>query len=132
VKILVPIDGSECSFRALRFATDLAGLEADSEVHVVHVTDAKSDATEELLDRAEAVLREEGIDREPTVVIDSHLSEPGYADKVGKEILRLVDEKGYDHVVMGHHGSGMIGRAILGSAAETVMRAAEVPATIIP
>lgn len=44
----------------------------------------------------------------------------------------MVAEEGYDHVVMGHHGSGMVDRAMLGSAAETVVDAKEVPVTIVP
>jgi nucleotide-binding universal stress UspA family protein len=132
VKVLVPIDGSDCSFRALRFAADLLELEAGSELHVVHFTDAETDATDGLVRRAGRVLSEEGVDEEPEVVVDTGLSDPGYADRIGKEILAMVEAEEFDHVVMGHHGSGVIGRAILGSAAETVVRAAEVPATVIP
>jgi nucleotide-binding universal stress UspA family protein len=33
---------------------------------------------------------------------------------------------------MGHHGSGAVQRAILGSAAEAVVRSESVPVTIIP
>ena len=70
--------------------------------------------------------------RDPEIATNLRMSRPGYANRVGKDILHLVEERGYDHVVMGHHGTGRIGRAILGSAAETVVQAAEVPSTIIP
>ncbi|MFB6141334.1 MAG: universal stress protein [Halosimplex sp.] len=131
MKILVPIDGSDCSFRALEHAVDLAGR-YEGELHVVHVTDHRTESTEELLARAEALLAEAGIADEPEVVTDLRMSDPKYADRVGKDVLRMAEEGDYDHVVMGHHGTGRIGRAILGSAAETVVRAAEVPATIVP
>lgn len=131
MEVLVPIDGSECSYRALRFAIDFA-RRYDAALHVVHVTDYVGEETEAILDRAEGILDEEGVLDDPELVTDVRLSEPRYATRVGKDVLELVAEEGYDHVVMGHHGSGAVGRVILGSAAETVVRAAETPATIVP
>jgi nucleotide-binding universal stress UspA family protein len=54
------------------------------------------------------------------------------AGRVGKEIVSMATEQDFDHVVMGHHGSGAVERAILGSAAETVLRAEEFPVTVVP
>jgi len=54
------------------------------------------------------------------------------AGRVGDEILAHADDIEADHVVMGHHGAGMVERAILGSAAETVVRGEAVPVTIVP
>lgn len=129
--ILTPIDGSECSFRALAFAIEL-GERFDGSLHVVHITDYQGEGTNDVIERAEEALAEAGVDTTPTVETNLRISSPGYANRVGKDILRLVEEEGHDHVVMGHHGTGRVGRAILGSAAETVLRAAEVPATTIP
>jgi nucleotide-binding universal stress UspA family protein len=42
----------------------------------------------------------------------------------------FAEDGSYDHVVMGHHGSGTVGRAILGSADETVVRAESLPVTV--
>ncbi len=130
MRILAPIDGSECSFRALRHATEMArALEAD--LHVVHVTDVEGEDTEALLERAREVLDEAGIEDDPEVATDLRLGQVGYADRVGEDVLGIADEGDYDHVVMGHHGSGIVKRAVLGSAAETVVRAGEVPVTVI-
>jgi nucleotide-binding universal stress UspA family protein len=130
MEILVPIDGSECSMRALRFACEMADR-YDGSLHAVHVTDMETDATEEIVRRATEVCDEEGVDDEPEVLSDSSMQfQP--SRHVGKDVIKLVQERGYDHVVMGHHGSGAVGRAILGSAAETVVRANEVPVTVIP
>ncbi len=90
--VLVPIDSSENSIRALEFAVELAER-TDTDLHTVHVTDLKTSTTENLLD--------------------------------------LVEEEGYEHVVMGHHGSGLVGRAILGSTTETVVGDIDVPVTVI-
>ncbi len=129
--VLAPIDGSECSFRALEFATEFAER-FDATLHVVHITDYEGEGTNDVVERAEEVLSDAEVDTTPTIETNLSMSTPGYANRVGKDILRIVDEKGHDHVVMGHHGTGRVGRAILGSAAETVLRAAEVPATTIP
>ncbi len=131
MKILAPIDGSACSFRALRFAADLT-RRYDGQLDVIHITDYEGEQTEELIERAETILMEEGIVETPEVKSDLRMSKPRYADRVGKDILDIVEEEGHDHVVMGHHGSGAIGRMIIGSAAETVIRATDTPATIIP
>ncbi|NEU59093.1 universal stress protein [Halorussus sp. MSC15.2] len=128
--ILVPIDGSECSFRALDFAIEFA-RRFEASLHVVHITDVETDATDDILDRARERLDEAGVTDEPEVSTDVDLSfRP--AERVGKDILELVDERSYDHVVMGHHGGSTIDRAILGSAAHTVVQEEAVPVTIVP
>lgn len=131
MNVLVPVDGSDCSFRALEFATEFV-RRYEGTLHVVHITDYQGEETSEVIRRAEEVVSDAGLKDEPEITTDLRMSDPGYANQVGKEILRLVEEREYDHVIMGHHGTGRIGRAILGSAAETVVRAAEVPSTIIP
>ncbi|WP_158058522.1 universal stress protein [Halorussus halophilus] len=130
MQILVPIDGSDCSFRALEFATEFA-RRYEASLHVVHITDAETDATDDIADRARELLAEAGIEDQPEVSTDVELTfRP--ANRVGEGILELVEERGYDHVVMGHHGSGAVERAILGSAAHTVIEEEAVPVTIVP
>ncbi|WP_135853273.1 universal stress protein [Halorussus salinus] len=130
MEVLVPIDGSECSFRALDFAIDFA-RRFEASLHVVHVSDSETDATDEILDRARERLDEAGVPDEPEVSTDVDLSfRP--AERVGKDILALVEERGYDHVVMGHHGSGAVDRMMLGSAAHTVVEEETVAVTIVP
>ncbi|AHG05016.1 universal stress protein UspA [Halobacterium sp. DL1] len=130
MEILVPVDGSDCSFRALEFAAEMA-RRYEANIHVVHFTDTETDATDEIVDRAQDVLDAQNVDAVPEVSTDVDL-EFRPADQVGEDILDLVADHGYDHVVMGHHGSGTIERVILGSAAETVMRSERVPVTVIP
>lgn len=130
MEILVPIDGSECSTRALDFAIEFA-RRFEASLHVVHVSDEETDATDEILARARERLVEAGVEDEPEISTDVDLAfRP--ADRVGEVILELVEERGYDHVVMGHHGGGAVDRAMLGSAAHTVVEEESVPATVVP
>lgn len=128
--VLVPVDDSDCSFRALEFGADMAAR-YDATLHVVHFADDSTTTSDAVLERARRVLDARGVDADPEVNADVDVDVRS-AGRVGSEILDLVDERGYDHVVMGHHGAGTIERAILGSAAETVLRAEKVPVTVIP
>ena len=128
MEILVPVDNSDCSFRALGFGADMAAR-YDADLHVVHFADEESAVTDAVLERSQRVLDARDSSADPEVSTDVDVRSGGRA---GSEILDLVDERGYDHVVMGHHGAGTIERAILGSAAETVLRAEKVPVTVIP
>lgn len=131
MKVLVPIDGSDCSFRALEFAIELV-TQFEGTLQVVHITDYTGETTDQIIEQARDMLVDAGIESHPEIVTDTRMSNPRYANQVGKDILQIAEEQEYDHIVMGHHGTGRIGRAVLGSAAETVIRAVEHPATIIP
>ncbi|MFC7097409.1 universal stress protein [Halobaculum marinum] len=129
MEVLVAVDGSDNSDRALRRA--VAYAEAfDATVDVVHVSDGETSATDDVLERAEATLAE--LDAEADVSLD--VIEMGVPTdrEVAKELLALVEREGYDHVFMGHHGVGMVERTILGSAAEGVVRNTTVPVTVVP
>ncbi|WP_416838172.1 universal stress protein [Haloferax sp. DFSO52] len=129
MQILIPIDGTDASKRALDFGIEMA-VQMDGNLHVVHFTNKPTDATETILDDARTRLAAANIQSEPeltTLTIDVW-----NADRVGEEILDVVNEHGYDHVVMGHHEDGAVERAVFGSAAETVLRAEAVPMTIVP
>jgi nucleotide-binding universal stress UspA family protein len=128
--VLVAVDGSDNSIRALRFGSEFS-VRYDAELHVVHVSDEETAATEEVFDRARDVLAETdatadmGLRKTEEMRVRS-------AETAGKEILKYVTEHDVDHVVMGHHGVGRVERAMLGSASETVVRGTTVPVTVVP
>jgi nucleotide-binding universal stress UspA family protein len=128
--VLVPIDGSEGSFRALTFAAEFV-RKFDATLHVVHFSDEATPATDEILERAREMLESVGIESNLELSTDMQL-EFRPADQIGENVLKLVEENGYDHVIMSHRGSGTIERAILGSAAQTIVRDETVPVTIVP
>ncbi|MFB6086340.1 MAG: universal stress protein [Halodesulfurarchaeum sp.] len=130
-KILVPIDGTDVGFRALSFATELAEA-FDASLEVIHHTTEDSGDVTAVLDRAELILEKADVETSLEVAPDLDLDfRP--ADRLGEDVLDLVAERGYDHVVMGHEEPpGPVERAILGSAAETVLRSERVRLTVVP
>jgi nucleotide-binding universal stress UspA family protein len=130
MEILAPVDGSDCSFRALGFAAEMADR-YDGSVDVVHFAEAETDATDAVVDRAERILESQGVDADIEVSPDLDV-EFRLGDRVGEDVLDLVEARGYDHVVMGHSDASTLERALLGSAVETVVDAERVPVTVIP
>ncbi|MFB6154889.1 MAG: universal stress protein [Haloferacaceae archaeon] len=129
MNVLVAVDGSDCSRRALEFACGFV-TRFDAELSVVHVSDRRTEATDAILEWARETLAEAGVDAEAELSLRDISIRP--ASKAGEAILDLVDEEGYDHVVMGHHGDGVVEEAMLGSATETVISDASVGVTIVP
>ncbi|WP_267643612.1 universal stress protein [Haloarchaeobius amylolyticus] len=129
--VLAPIDGSECSFRALEFAIELAER-FGGKLDVVHITDHEDEEVDQLLERARAFCEERGRETTPELSYSVGISRMRYANKIGKDILELVEDRDIDHVVMGHHGGNTVDRLVLGSATETVTRANTIGVSVIP
>ena len=141
-RILVPIDGSDHSWKAVEYALETFDGE---EIHVLHVVDpAESVYTGveggysdqrsfEVARAAGEELCEEARDHaENTGALETTVLET--AVEVGRptrEILGYAADQEVDHIVMGSHGRSGVSRVLLGSVAETVMRRAAVPVTIL-
>jgi nucleotide-binding universal stress UspA family protein len=120
-KILVAYDGGEPAHRALELAADLA-QRFEAKVGVVSVIpirpsrvpanpwDDRAVHTTELAE-AKAILAKHGI--EPV------LYEP--AGDPAVTIEKIADEGGYDMVVVGSRGLGLLSRALQGSVSEHVV-----------
>lgn len=126
--VFVPIDASDASRRALEFAIQLTDRYGGN-LHVVHLSDAETEATEQVLADARETLGESPVDPE-LVLTDRFDVRP--AARVGKETLRLAKERDADHIVLGHDQASTAETAILGSAAITVVRASDLPVTVVP
>lgn len=126
--VFVPIDASDASRRALEFGIQLADR-YDGSLHVVHLSDAETDATEKVLADARETLAESAVEPE-LVLTDRFDVRP--AARVGKEALRLAKERDADHIVLGHGHVSAAENAILGSAAKTLVRASDLPVTVVP
>lgn len=130
--VLVPIDGSKPSTRALSFAVDLVA-NFDGTLDVVHVGDPDAEPIEQLLDRAREQCAAAGVDATVEAVPEPEVtSRMQYATKVGSVILDLAGERDVDHLVMGSHGREGVDEFVLGSAVGEVLGAHDYPVTVIP
>jgi nucleotide-binding universal stress UspA family protein len=134
-KILVPIDFSECSRKALHYATALAKL-CQAEIFLLHVLEMppvpvqaleiafmddtpKESAAKELSEWQAHV-------GSPTSVKSLVCSGSAYT-----EIVRTAEENNMDLIVIGSHGRTGLARLILGSTAERVVRHATCPVLVV-
>lgn len=129
--VLTPIDGSEPSFAALAFAVEFSDR-YDADLDVVHLTDERTEATGEMLERARMELRDAGLSIEPEVLSDPDAGGVGASTAAADRLLELIDERGYDHVVMGRHsGDRRLERLVLGSCSERLVARAPIPVTVV-
>jgi nucleotide-binding universal stress UspA family protein len=123
-RILVPVDGSETAEAILPFAEKVAGP-VDAEVILLHVlADAKGGHV--FPNRAEAVKYLNSL--------SERLADKGVRVRTGirngplpEVILGAADKWSVDLIAMATHGRSGLKRLVLGSVAETVLRAAAVP-----
>jgi nucleotide-binding universal stress UspA family protein len=141
MKILVPVDGSAASLRALDHALSVIKGREDVELVLLNVqsrdtldvsdftavVSARSDRalaarqSEAALKRAVATCRKEAIPFEARAELGP----------VAETIDRIAREVGADQIVMGTRGLGKLGRLFLGSVAAEVTRLASVPVTLV-
>ena len=132
-KIVVAVDGSDPSFKALNYAVKLAGV-SKSKVVVMNVislppgTSPKtvealkndlSKKSSEILDRAKSESKLEGIDIETRTVETSQ--------SIVMAIVEFASKEKTDLIVMGTKGTSGYGRLMLGSVAAGVVSFASCP-----
>lgn len=128
-RILVPVDGSEPSSRALNEALQLArglGNGAVVQVQVLHVLDDALDQTE-LVGHGNAILAEAVVQGAAAAITVSPLMKPALDGSIAAAVLAEASAGGADLIVIGTHGRKGLGRAVLGSVAEEVIRDSPVP-----
>lgn len=140
--VLVPIDGSERAFDALRFAIRHHSGDDLTVLHVVSPTEGlvgDGDATyvsQETIDAA--ITRGEGLCERAREIAEEEgaLADRRFdsAVRIGRPTSTIVDfaeNEGVDHIVMGSQGRSGLSRVLMGSVAETVVRRAPVPVTVV-
>ncbi len=139
MKILVPVDGSETSLRALRHAHDLAKqMSKPAKLIVVAVDDALFPGVERKIG-AEAARQHHADNFERMFgparkALARSKAECSYVEVVGEianGILSVVDKQKADLVVMGSRGNGALKGALLGSVSMKVLANSPVPVTIV-
>lgn len=138
-RILVPVDGSATSNKALVTALDIA-RDSDSHVRLLHVVDELAYVTGfEASGQVLAIVREGGrrvlaesadIAKAAGVPVETRLiDEPGR--RLGDVIAAEAGEWKADLVVVGTHGRRGMSRMLLGSGAEQIIRLAPVPVLVV-
>ena len=127
-RILVPTDFSAPSEAALDYGRNLAG-QFDAALHLLHIAEnpflRAVSGDPRLREEAPARWLQDRLTdadrRRGAVTIVEQSDEPA------SEILRYAKSNNIDLIVIGTHGRAGLARAVLGSVAETVVRAASCP-----
>ena len=135
-RVLVPMDHSDTSERALRYALEAHANAAITVLHVVgeptpmmgkatslalaeDVPMAAQEQARDIFERAEGVAE----------TFDAEIETRVAFGNPAREILRHAAE--YDTIVIGGHGGDLIGRLFVGDVAKAVFRRARIPVTIV-
>lgn len=138
-KILVPVDGSATANKALELALQMANQDR-ALVRLLHCIDETSflDAYEyssELIKQArqagQKILQEaQGAAHQRGVNADTLLLERA-GQRLGQSVVEVADDWGADLLVVGSHGRRGIGRLLLGSGSEQILRDSHVPVLLV-
>ena len=141
-RVLVPVDGSATSRAGLERAIALAKA-ARARLRLLHVVDENAvmqsiepalnvgelldslvEGGRKILAESAALARRRGVKAE-TILYEVHIG------RVADRILREAAKWRADVIVMGTHGRGGIGRLVMGSDAESVLRDSRVPVLLV-
>lgn len=132
--VLVPYDGSDQSEDALEYALTALSAERIVLLHVIEPHALTTDG---------AVYTPDSYDQQretAETMLETAVENHGNPDHVETEIavgrpvhciLSYTEDNHVDHIVMGSHGRDGAARLLLGSVAETVVRRAPVPVTVV-
>jgi nucleotide-binding universal stress UspA family protein len=142
-RILIPVDGSDTATKALIAGLQMA-RETSASVRLVHVVNEMAylggidpygtysadlagmmrEGGAKVLTDAMAIAQSAGIEASQAL-----LDEPG--KRLGESVAEAVKLWSADLVVVGSHGRRGIGRVLMGSGAEQILRLAPVPVLVI-
>ena len=133
-KILCPVDHSECSYLALKYAISLA-LKDEAKLYLMHVIDSRLYDTEmyklspyKLNEIDESKIRTNLMKSLPEGTTDVLEVETIVVKGVPfNEIINAATEISVDLIVIGTHGRTGLSHIMLGSVAERVVRKAPCP-----
>jgi nucleotide-binding universal stress UspA family protein len=137
MKVLLPVDGSAQSERAVEHVAETLAPETVVLLHVIDPVEAGYSAaatmpgySEEWYEnrKAEAATLFE----EATAALgDREIETVTEVGRPSRTIISYVEDNDVDQVVMGSHGRSGMTRILLGSVAESVVRRSPVPVTIV-
>lgn len=143
--ILVPVDGSPASNKALLAAIALAKDQTATTLRIVHVVDdvmvnlklelldagkvheALRQFGQELLDESDKLARGSGVQAQTKLIDKAFLGEP-----IATTILKEARSWAADLIVMGAHGRSLPEHFLTGSVATGVLHRASMPVLLVP
>ncbi len=133
-KILCPIDHSDCSKEALKYAVSFA-MKDEAKLYLLHIIDIRSfseglDAMSKQIPDEETLeqLRTKLLDCIPEEIRDDMEVEAIVTQGIPfAEVISTAKEKEIDMIVIGSHGRTGISHMMLGSVSEKVVRKAPCP-----
>lgn len=140
-KILVPIDGSKPSLNALKHAVNLAKIH-NSQINIISVIEElklpfgaeyrlwANQSHQELIRTSLESINKEIVsihENEPHIRIDSDIIE----GNPGRMIIQESEKGGYDLIVMGKRGMGVVEELIMGNITLKVINKSKIPVTVV-
>jgi len=140
--LLVGIDCSNCSNRALQYAADWAES-SEAQLIVVHVIDWSPYSFNTALENEERHKRREAeLQRAHQEIIDPIVSELTGKNISATGVIRhghpaetiqmVAEESGATNIVIGKTGSSRIKSQLFGSVANTLVQISKIPVTVVP
>jgi nucleotide-binding universal stress UspA family protein len=138
--MLVAIDGSDAALRALEHAARQASAASNLCLHVVCVQPPPRVYGEIDVYVGEQRMHEIGESVARSILEDArerlrgcvaHFELERLEGEPGASIARRAAEIGCESIVMGTHGRGRLGSALMGSVAQYVIHASSVPVTLV-
>jgi nucleotide-binding universal stress UspA family protein len=136
-KILVPVDGSENSRRALAQAASMSGAGSSiTLLYVIEVPPTVYVASQKLLDEVKAKFREESarvLDQYRALAQKSKAAVDTVAleGDAAQSIIDYAQKGRFDMIVMGSRGMGKLKGMVLGSVSRKVLHHAKCPVLIV-
>lgn len=139
MKILVPTDGSASALRAAKYAAKLLTQEPNGRITLVTVHDdeafrrvrkyvPKGAIADYIRELSEAELLPARVALDRAGVVHDMVMRTG---PVAKEIVKLGQSGAFDLIVMGTKGRSAFGDLLMGSVAQKVLSATQLPVTFI-
>ena len=139
-RILVAVDGSDASLRALDYAVAQARCEPAAELRVLNVQPTLSNYTAAEIYLTAERIREVAAERARAILesVAARLREAGcrfeleqLEGETAETIATRATELGCDSITMGTHGLSSFGILFMGSVAQKVVHHATVPVTLV-
>ena len=139
LKVLIPIDGSESSDRAVAHLLRAMHSEGAMDIHLLNVQIPVTsghvnmfvskeeieayyrEEAEQALQRARAALDQAGVEYHHHILV-------GHA---GETIAAFAKAQGFDKIIIGTHGRSAVKSLLMGSVAQDVVRLSDIPVTLV-